>query len=109
MSDIMPKNAKHLFDELIPMALKQFPDRAKEVGAIYGFNVTGDGGGTWLVDLVAEPPTCTAGGDLGKAQCAIEVAAEDFQAMLGNPQLGMQLYFQGKLKVTGDQIGRAHV
>jgi hypothetical protein len=99
----MPKNAQHLFDELVPNALKQHPDKAKEVGAIYGFNITGDGGGQWTVDLVSDPPSCTRG-DSGKAQCSIEVSSEDFQAMLGNPQLGMQLYFQGKLKVTGDPM-----
>ena len=104
MSDVvLPKNAKHLFDELVPAALAKHPERAKEVNAIYGFNVTGDGGGTWTVDLVNEPPTCVPG-DSDKAQCKIEIAHEDFLQMLGNPQLGMQLYFQGKLKVTGDPM-----
>lgn len=99
----MPSDAKNLFDELIPAALKQFPDKAKEVNAIYGFNITGDGGGQWTVDLTSSPPTCTQG-DSGKAQCAIEVAHEDFKQMFSNPQLGMQLYFQGKLRVTGDPM-----
>ena len=104
MSDVvMPNNAKHLFDDLVPAAIKKYPERAKEVNAIYGFNVTGDGGGTWTVDLVNDPPTCVPG-DSDKAQCKIEIAHEDFLQMLGNPQLGMQLYFQGKLKVTGDPM-----
>jgi len=104
MSDVVvPKNAKHLFDELVPAALAKYPERAKEVNAIYGFKVTGDGGGEWTVDLVNDPPTCVPG-DTGKAQCQVEVAHEDFLAMLGNPQLGMQLYFQGKLRVTGDPM-----
>jgi putative sterol carrier protein len=100
---VMPKDAKHLFDELVPAALKQFPERAKEVNAIYGFNITGDGGGQWTVDLMSDPPT-VAKGDTGKAQCTIEVAHDDFKQMLGNPQVGMQLYFQGKLRVTGDPM-----
>lgn len=99
----IPQDAKHLFDELVPAALKQFPDKAKEVNAIYGFNITGNGGGQWTVDLMSDPPTCTRG-DTGKAQCTIEVDHEDFKQMLGNPQLGMQLYFQGKLRVTGDPM-----
>jgi hypothetical protein len=99
----LPKNAHELFDEQVPAALKAHPEKAKEVNAIYGFNITGDGGGQWTVDLVSDPPSCTRG-DSGKAQCSIEVAVEDFNAMLGNPQLGMQLYFQGKLKVTGDPM-----
>src|SRR4051812_3435230 len=98
-----PKDAKELFDVLLPDALKKFPDKAKEVNAIYGFKITGDGGGEWTVDLTADPPTCVKG-DSGNAQCSIEVSGEDFQTMLSNPQSGMQLYFQGKLKVSGDPM-----
>ena len=98
-----PKTATELFDEQVPAALSAHPDKAKAVNAIYCFKISGDGGGEWTVDLTSEPPTC-ARGDSGKAQCTIEVAHEDFKAMLGNPQVGMQLYFQGKLKVTGDPM-----
>jgi hypothetical protein len=99
----LPKDAKELFDVLVPDALKKYPDKAKEVNAIYGFKVTGEGGGEWTVDLTSDPPTCVKG-DSGSAQCSIEVSNEDFQSMLTNPQIGMQLYFQGKLKVTGDPM-----
>ena len=97
------ENAKQLFDQLIPVALSKHPDKAKEIGAIYAFKISGDGGGDWTVDLANTPPTVVTG-DSGKAQCTIEVTHEDFQAMLGNPQVGMQLYFQGKLRVTGDPM-----
>jgi len=99
----LPKDAQELFDVLVPQGLKQFPDKAREVNAIYAFKITGDGGGEWTVDLVNNPPTCTKG-DTGQAQCTIEVAHDDFKQMLGNPQVGMQLYFQGKLRVTGDPM-----
>src|SRR4051812_46642440 len=99
----MPKDAKELFDEQVPAALKQYPDRAKEVNAIYCFKISGEGGGDWTVDLANEPPTCIVG-DTGKAQCTIEVAHDDFKQMLTNPQVGMQLYFQGKLRVSGDPM-----
>jgi|SRR3972149_5668610 len=99
----MPQDAKQLFDELVPAALAKHPEKAKEVNAIYAFKITGDGGGEWTVDLVNSPPTCKKG-DAGNAQCTVEVAADDFKAMLGDPQVGMQLYFQGKLRVTGDPM-----
>ncbi|MBI4512308.1 MAG: SCP2 sterol-binding domain-containing protein [Deltaproteobacteria bacterium] len=99
----LPQDAKQLFDEMIPAALSKFPDRAKEVGAVYAFKITGDGGGEWTVDLVSSPPTCIAG-DSGKAQCSIEVAHDDFKQMLANPAMGMQLFFQGKLRVNGDPM-----
>jgi hypothetical protein len=95
--------AQQLFNDKIPEVLQKYPDKAREVGAIYGFEVTGDGGGQWTVDLLSDPPSCVQG-DNGKAQCTIKIAVEDFNAMVANPQLGMQLYFQGKLIVTGDPM-----
>jgi len=102
MADL-PQNATDLFDEKLPAALKANPDKAREVNAIYCFKITGDGGGDWTVDLTTDPPAVKKGDD-GNAQCTIEVSHEDFLSMLGNPQVGMQLYFQGKLKVTGDPM-----
>ncbi len=98
-----PTSASHLFDQLLPEALKLNPDKAREVGAIYVFKVSGDGGGEWTVDLKAETPAIVKGAQPG-ANCTIEVTNEDFTKMLGNPALGMQLFMQGKLKVSGDPM-----
>ncbi|HLU65118.1 MAG TPA: SCP2 sterol-binding domain-containing protein [Kofleriaceae bacterium] len=99
----MPKDAKELFDVMVPEALSKFPDKAKEVNAIYCFKITGDGGGTWTLNLTSDPPTCTQG-DAGNAQCTVEVSHDDFKSMFTDPQVGMQLYFQGRLKVSGDPM-----
>ena len=99
----VPENAQELFNVQVPEALSKFPDKAREIGAVYLFKIAGDGGGTWTVDLTANPPGVTQG-DKGNAQCTIEVAHSDFKEMLKNPALGMQLYFQGKLRVTGDPM-----
>ena len=99
----MPKDAADLFDNLVPQGLKQYPDKAREVNVIYCFKVTGEGGGEWTVDCTADPPVCSRG-DSGKTQCTIEVAADDFKTMLSDPNAGMQLYFQGKLRVSGDPM-----
>ena len=99
----LPKDAQELFDHIVPEGLKQHPDKARELAAIYFFKISGEGGGEWTVDLVANPPTC-ARGDGGKAQCTVEVSSEDFKTMLGDPNAGMQLFFQGKLRVTGDPM-----
>lgn len=99
----MPTNAQELFNTQVPAAIAKAPEKAREIGAIYQFKISGEGGGEWTVDLASETPSCTAGLN-GTAQCTIDVAHADFQAMLGNPALGMQLYFQGKLRVTGDPM-----
>jgi len=83
--------------------LANYPEEARQVDAIYCFKISGDGGGDWTVDLTADPPTVIKG-EAGSAQCTIEVSDEDFKSMLTDPQAGMQLYFQGKLKVTGDPM-----
>lgn len=99
----LPKDATQLFDELVPKGLAAYPDKAREVNAIYAFKISGDGGGEWTCDLTSNPPTCVRG-DTGKAQCTIEIAHEDFKQMLTDPNAGMQLYFQGKLRVSGDPM-----
>jgi len=101
----MPKDAPELFDDLLPKALEQFPDKAREVNAIYCFKITGDNGGEWTVNLASDPPSVVKSDD-GSAQCTVEMAHDDFKAMLNDStgQVGMQLYFQGKLKVTGDPM-----
>ena len=38
------------------------------------------------------------------AQCTIEMDHVDFMTMLGDPNAGMQLYFAGKLRVSGDPM-----
>lgn len=94
-----------LFNEKLPATLQTMPDKAKEIGAIYQFKISGEGGGEWTVDLAGTPPSCVAGNPEGKVpQCTIEITSEDFKAMLANPALGMQLFFTGKLKVTGDPM-----
>ncbi len=96
-------SAKELFDEQVPKAIAAHPDKAKEIGAVYLFKITGDGGGEWTVDLASATPTCQPGAQ-GTPNCTIEVAHSDFVSMLAKPEMGMQLYFQGKLRVTGDPM-----
>lgn len=99
----LPNNAQELFDTLVPQGLTQFPDKARELNAIYCFKIAGDGGGEWTVDCTVDPPTCVKG-DSGTAQCTVEVSHDDFKTMLSDPNAGMQLYFQGKLRVSGDPM-----
>ena len=93
--------AADIFNTKVPAALVAYPDRARAVNTIYLFKLTGNDGGMWTVDLVSPTPTCVSG-DSGKATCTMELSASDFQQILSNPTVAMQLYFQGRLKVSGD-------
>lgn len=96
-----PTSASNLFDEILPPRIDGNQDKAKEIGAVYGFKISGDGGGEWTVDLTA--PSVSKG-LAGNVQCTLEVAHSDFMSMLNNPAMGMQLFMQGKLKVVGDPM-----
>ncbi len=98
----MAKSAKELFDVSLPSGLKTNVEKAKSIGAIYSFKIGGPNGGNWTVDLKADPPTVKPEASAA-AQCSISIADTDFEALLGNPKLGMQLFMSGKLKVGGNQ------
>lgn len=98
----MARSVKEFFDKRVPDALAQQPEKAKEVAAVYLFKISGPDGGTWTADLVAEPPTIKTGA-AGSPQCTIEATDDDFRTMIdGGMQVAMQLFFSGKLKITGD-------
>ncbi len=96
-------NAQELFNNQVPAMLAKNPEGARQIGAVYAFKISGDGGGEWTVDLVSNPPSCQPGIH-GAPNCTIEIAHADFLTMLSNPAAGMQLYFTGKLKVSGDPM-----
>jgi putative sterol carrier protein len=97
----MAVDTKQLFNVELPAALEKNKDDAKTIGAKFQMNVTGSG--SWNIDVSDTGPACKAGE--GPADCTITVTEEDFQKLLENPQAnGMQLFFAGKLKVTGNQM-----
>jgi putative sterol carrier protein len=99
----MAVDIQKLFNEELPAGIAKHADAAKEIGAKYQINITGEGGGEWFIDC-KENPGATAGNP-GGANCTITIATEDFQKLIENPQAnGMQLFFAGKLKVQGDQM-----
>jgi putative sterol carrier protein len=75
-------------------------DEAKSINATYQMNVTG--AGSWHIDLTSSGPTVTPGEK--PADCTVTISAEDFQKLLQNPAAGTQLFFAGKLKISGNQL-----
>ncbi|MFN8587107.1 MAG: SCP2 sterol-binding domain-containing protein [Candidatus Eisenbacteria bacterium] len=92
-----------LFDTRIPAGLRQFPEQARAVNAVYAFKIAGEGGGDWTCDLTANQPSCVRGSSV-PAQCTFECDAADFARVLQDPNEAMSLYFRGKLKVSGDSM-----
>lgn len=99
----MAVDIQKMFNEEVPAKIAGNPAGAKAIGATYQFHITGEGGGEWFIN-VKDDPKCIAGSP-GGAECTLTLATEDFQKLMENPQAnGTQLFFAGKLKVTGNNM-----
>lgn len=97
----MAVDIQKLFNEELPAALEKNAEDAKTIGAKFQMNITG--AGEWFIDVSPSGPSCKAG--TGTADCTFTISSEDFQTLMANPQAnGMQLFFQGKLKIGGNQM-----
>jgi putative sterol carrier protein len=95
-------DAKTSFATNIPESIRSDPEKARSVGAIFLFRITGEEGGQWTVNLKDELGVTE--GDQGNAECTIEVSNEVWRQMTENPASAMQLYFDGKLRVSGNAM-----
>ena len=88
---------KNFFGEELPTKLKNNPDLAPDINAIYVFDI--DGAGKWTVDLTDGAGSVSEGG-CDEPGCVVSANEEDFGTLLDNPAQGMMLFTMGKLKVT---------
>ena len=90
------------FTEVIPRSIESDIDKAKAVDAVFLFKVNGEDGGVWTVNMKDAPGVSE--GDAGNAECIIELSAADWKAMTEKPGSAMQLFMQGKIRVTGNAL-----
>lgn len=86
---------KSIFEEQITARL----DAAKAIDSIYQFNVSGDDGGDWVVDLKAGK---VYEGTADDADCTIGIADEDLIGLVKGDVQGPALFMMGKLAIAGD-------
>ena len=96
-----PTNPKQYFEEKITKKLQDRPDISKSVNSVYEFNITGDNGGVWTVDLTKEPGTVSSG-STGAAKCTVTCAAGDFMNIVSGKMNPQMAFMSGKLKIKGD-------
>lgn len=94
----VPESAAELFNDLLPPGLAVWPDRVREINAIFGFKIEGEG--EWTLDCTSTPPVVKKG--LHSPQCTIEMDKDSFMAVLADYNVGIDLYFQNKIRVLGD-------
>ncbi|MDQ3036342.1 MAG: SCP2 sterol-binding domain-containing protein [Myxococcota bacterium] len=90
------------FGTRLPQKIQADPEKAKAIGAVFLFKINGDGGGVWTVDCKNEPGVYE--GEKGTPDCTLEMASSDWSTISDNPGAAMQLFFTGKLKVTGNAM-----
>jgi len=100
MADV-PASPKQYFEEKIAKKLQDKPDIAKAVNSVYEFNITGDNGGVWTVDLTKEPGSVSAG-STGAAKCTVTCASPDFMNIVSGKMNPQMAFMSGKLKIKGD-------
>ena len=96
----MAVDIPNIFNEQLPGILQRNADEAKAINAKFQMNITG--AGQWHLDLTSSGPSVSSGEK--PADCTVTIAAEDFAKLQENPASGMQLFFAGKLKITGNQM-----
>lgn len=95
-------DARVSFTEVIPANIARDPEKARAVGGVFVFRISGDEGGVWTLDL--KDQLGVAEGEVPDPDCLIEVTNDEWRAMTDNPNSAMQLYFGGKLKVSGNAM-----
>ncbi|RMG19079.1 MAG: sterol-binding protein [Deltaproteobacteria bacterium] len=95
----MAESVKQYFEEDLPGKLEAHPELAEKIGAVYQFNLTGEGGGEWVVDLVQNQ---VRAGEDAEAKCTVTVDAADFLKIVSGALNAQMAFMSGKLKIGGD-------
>jgi len=99
----MTMDIPKLFETDLANALTAKPDVAQRVGVKFQFNISGEGGGRWFVDASSTGPKVETGNP-GGADSTISMSAQDFEQLWQNPSSGMNLFFSGRLNISGDPM-----
>ncbi len=77
------------------------PDKAGATKAVIQINLTGEGGGNWIVD-VADGKCQVSEGTATSPKATITAGAADYLAVALGQLNAVSAFMAGKIKVTGD-------
>jgi putative sterol carrier protein len=98
MADEAPTTAKQAF-EIMPSRFNK--EAAKGLDAIYQFDLSGDGGGKWQVEIANDQCEVKEGAH-PSPNITISMTAQDYLDMLSGKLNGQVAFMSGKLRIAGD-------
>ncbi len=90
-----------VFESLVPERLEANPHIVATIDACCQFDLSGDGGGQWVVDLTKEEDWVHTGA-VDDPDVTITMSASDFLDIVHGELSDQAAFMQGKLKVDGD-------
>jgi putative sterol carrier protein len=94
-------NLQDLFEKTIAQRLQKKPDVVEQINAAYQFDLTGDGGGQWVIDLT-KPSDFISAGTIEAPGVTVTMKASDFEDLVSGKLNGQMAFMTGKLKIKGD-------
>jgi putative sterol carrier protein len=92
------KTARELIEEM-PQSFR--PERAGRAKAVIQFQLSGEGGGNWVVAI--KDRTCTlTEGETGSADATVRMDAGDYVALATGKLSSMKAFASGRVKASGD-------
>jgi len=77
------------------------PGLVDEVGAVFQFDISGEDGGSWVVDLKNSPGSVSSGSS-DEADCVIAVSQQDFAGIMSGEVDPQMAFMMGRIKVAGN-------
>lgn len=94
-------SAREYFESRVPQILQSKGEVVAAINAVYEFQITGDGGGVWTLNLKTNPPSIQEG-SAQEPDCTVIMENDYFVQMIRGELKAQLAFLSGKLKVTGN-------
>jgi len=98
--------SKDILETHIPQILTEKPELAKDINAVIHFDVSGEGGGKWTLDLTKAEGWVSEGIN-GDSKMTVSMSNDDFVKIRAKQLNAQMAVMQGKLKFKPMDMGLA--